>query len=83
MLGPQEERLRNQTEYNITYTPEELHGYINHHPDVNTHALIYGLLGLAMIVVGITKGGHGLQHLGDEMVLLMIDLFVSRRSVYG
>ena len=72
--------MRNQTEYNITYTPEELPGYINHHPDVNTHALIYGLLGLAMIVVGIAKGGHYSHR--AEMVLLMIDLFVTGRSVH-
>ena len=41
----------------MTYTKDELPGYINHHPELNTHALIYGLLGLAMIVIGVVKGG--------------------------
>ncbi|XP_037090845.1 multidrug resistance-associated protein 5-like [Pollicipes pollicipes] len=46
--GLMEERLRNQTGYNVTYTAEQLAGVINDNPDLNQHMIIYSMMAVLM-----------------------------------
>ncbi|XP_037092830.1 multidrug resistance-associated protein 5-like [Pollicipes pollicipes] len=54
--GLMEERLRNQTEYNMTYTAEQLVGVINDNPDLHQHMIIYSMMAVVMCAIGVVKG---------------------------
>lgn len=54
--GLRAERVVNMTDYNMTYTEEQLSGYINDNPALSAHVAIYCGIVAVFIVLGLVKG---------------------------